>query len=169
MLKAARQPGVGDGTEETARVRVARPGQERGSGALLDDSAGVHDGDAVGDRPDHREVMRHVHNRDAALAAKTVDLLQDVGLCDHVEPGRRLVEDDDSGSQTSALAIATRCCWPPEYWRYRRAKAYPTGNLTEARARATSPPCCLPWAFTMSPMRPSTRAGLSASPGSWAT
>ena len=78
-LEPARLARVGDRAEEPARVRVARPGEERGSGPLLDDSARVHDGDPVGDRADDREVVRDVDDRDAALAAEAVDLLRGCG------------------------------------------------------------------------------------------
>ena len=83
-------------------------------GALLDDPPAIHHRDPVGDRSDDREVVRDVQDREPGLVGKPADLSQQPLLNDDVETGRGLVEDDDAGRQTSAIAIATRCCCPPE-------------------------------------------------------
>ena len=43
-----------------------------------------------------------------------VEQIEDLGLDGHVERGRRLVGDQQLGSQASAIAIITRCRMPPE-------------------------------------------------------
>ena len=51
------------------------------------------------------------------LGAQPVQQAQDPGLHGHVERGRRLVGDQQpSGSQASAIAMAIRCRIPPENW-----------------------------------------------------
>ena len=47
------------------------------------------------------ELLEHAHDLDAGLA---------------VEVAGRLVGEQQRGSLTSARAMATRCCWPPESW-----------------------------------------------------
>ena len=172
-LEPARLPVVGHGAEEPAGVRVPRPGEERAGGTLLDDPARVHDGDAIGERADDREVVGDVDDRDAALPAQAVDLLEDARLRDHVEPGRRLVEDDEprladerDGDRDPLLLTARELVRVPPREGMVGGEVDGGERARPPRRRRASFAC----AFTMSPMRASTRsAGLSASPGSWAT
>ena len=60
----------------------------------LDESAPVHDRDAVGERRDHGEVVAHVDRRDAVRRAQVADGLEHVRLRRDVEARRRLVEHD---------------------------------------------------------------------------
>ena len=50
----------------------------------------------------------------AEFVAQGGDQVQDAALGDDVETGRRLVEDEDLGRAAMAMAMATRCCWPPD-------------------------------------------------------
>ena len=62
--------------------------------ADLDDLAGVHHGDAVGEVGDDREVVGDVERRDAVALREVADRVEDVRLGGHVERRGRLVEDD---------------------------------------------------------------------------
>ena len=61
---------------------------------LLDDLAGVHDGDGVRDLGDERQVVAHEDHREAKLFLQAVQKLDDLFLDRHVERRRRLVADD---------------------------------------------------------------------------
>ena len=76
---------------------MAGGAEELPLGADLDEPAGVHDGDAVGEHGDDGEVVAHVERRDPVELAELAHRLEDVRLRRHVEPGRGLVEDDDPG------------------------------------------------------------------------
>ena len=60
-------------------------------------STPVHDRDAIGERRDHGQVVADVHGRDAVRRAQVADRLEHVRLRGHVEPRRRLVQDDHAG------------------------------------------------------------------------
>ena len=76
-------------------------------------SPGVHHGDPVDDGGDRRQVVGHVHERDAELALQAPHLREDRRLRDHVEAGRRLVEHDhgrlagDREGEREALLLAS--------------------------------------------------------------
>ena len=59
--------GVRDGGEQQLRVRMQRLGEHLLDRPLLDDLAGVHDEDVVGDVARAREIVRDVEERDLAL------------------------------------------------------------------------------------------------------
>ena len=82
-----------DRPDQTARVRVQRA-LEHARRPELDRAPGVQHEHAIGDLPDHREVVRDVDHRRLVLLAQVTDGSQDVGLGGHVEPGGRLVHDD---------------------------------------------------------------------------
>ena len=46
-----------DGADQARRIGMDRPLERIGDGAGLDDAAGIHHGDAVGEAGDHREVV----------------------------------------------------------------------------------------------------------------
>ena len=73
---------------------MARRGEDERRRPVLHDPAGIHDGDAVGERRDHREVVRDPDERRAALGDQAAHLGQDAGLDGDVERRRRLVRDD---------------------------------------------------------------------------
>ena len=64
------------------------------AGAVLDDAAGVHDGNLVGLLGDDAEVVAHEQQRHAALALQLGEQLEDLRLDGDVERGRRLVGDE---------------------------------------------------------------------------
>ena len=53
----------------------------------------------------------------------------------HVDPGRRLVEQEQLGLGSSARARNTRCCWPPDSSRMWRAARSPMREALEDRRR----------------------------------
>src|SRR5579884_376331 len=61
---------------------------------LLDDVAGVHDGDPVTDARHHAQVVSDQDQRHAQLAAEPVDEVKDLRLDRHVQRRRRLVGDE---------------------------------------------------------------------------
>ena len=71
--------------------------EERTRRSELGESAPVHDGDAVGERGDHGEVVAHIHGRNAVGGAQVTDGLEHVRLRGDVEARGRLVEDDHAG------------------------------------------------------------------------
>ena len=81
----------------SARVYGWRgPRDDVGGRALLDDAAGVHDDDPVGDLGDHREVVRdvdHRHARARRAAGRAPSRMR--AWVSTSRPGRRLVEHDD--------------------------------------------------------------------------
>ena len=71
--------------EQGPGVGVARVGEERITLALLDDSAGVHDGDPVAEVTHHSEVVRYEDHREPQPRPKLLEQLQDRGLHRDVE------------------------------------------------------------------------------------
>ena len=115
--------------DESPRVLVPRARDHLRRVALLDDAALVHDRDAVGDRRDDGEVVADVHHCDPR-SDRSRSTSSRIRAC--VTTSRPVVGSSmttAAGSQTSAVAIVTRCCWPPESsCGYRRAKAASPGR-----------------------------------------
>ena len=63
----------------------------------LDDPAGVHDGDLVGDLRDDAEVVGDQQHRGAGVSLQFAHQLEDLRLDGHVERRRRLVGDEQLG------------------------------------------------------------------------
>src|SRR5881275_3043952 len=82
-----------DRAEQPPRVRVLRVVEDLLLVPLLDDPAGVHDEDPVGDVGDDAEVVRDQDDRRAEVALQVLDQLQDLSLDRHVEGRGRLVCD----------------------------------------------------------------------------
>src|SRR5579884_2172200 len=80
--------------EQRGRVRVTRMLVQALRGADLEDPAEVHDGDPVGDLPDHREVGGDEDVREPELALEVLEQVEDLRLDGDVEGGDRLVADD---------------------------------------------------------------------------
>ena len=83
---------------------------------LLDDAAAIHDGDAVGEMGDDRDVVRDEEIGDAEIVAQVGQQIDDRRLHRDVERRHRLVADDEPGPVASARAMPTRCFSPPLIW-----------------------------------------------------
>ena len=77
------------------------------------------------------------------------------------------------GRLASAMAIATRCCWPPESWRRRKARSEGSSTsaiISERRASRSAleapKECASKISSSWVPMR---RAGFKAAEASWGT
>ena len=110
---AAREVHARHRVQQTLGVGVVRRGEDLLDRPLLDDSAGVHHDDAVGDLGDHPQVVGDQQHADAVLAAEPTELDEDLRLDRDVESGSRLVGDDQPRSagerdrDHDALAHAT--------------------------------------------------------------
>ena len=82
-----------DRAEQAPRVGHLRVVEELARLGLLDDPAGVHDDDLVGDVGDDAEIVRDQDHRRVELVLQAADQLDDLRLDRHVERGRRLVGD----------------------------------------------------------------------------
>ena len=96
------------------RVYSSRGSCRIWSRAELDHLAVPQHHDAVGDLGHHGEIVRDVERRRAVLADQLAERGQHVDLRGHVERGGRLVEDEESGLATIAIAAIARCSWPPD-------------------------------------------------------
>ena len=79
--------------KECFGVRVLGVLEELEDGGLLDDLAGVHDGNVVGGLGDDAHVVRDDDHRHLVFLAQALEQVEDLGLDRHVERGRRLVGD----------------------------------------------------------------------------
>ena len=79
--------------QQAQRVRVLGMLEDGRGVALLDDLAGVHHADPVAQRPDDAEVVGDEQDRGVGLGLERADEVEDARLDRRVEPGRRLVED----------------------------------------------------------------------------
>jgi hypothetical protein len=59
---------------------------------VLDDLSQVHDGDVVGEMPDHAEVVRDEDECQRQLATQAAEQVDDLGTYGHVQRGHRFVE-----------------------------------------------------------------------------
>ena len=82
----------------------------------LDDAAGVHDRDPVGDVGDDAEVVGDEDQPHAGAPPAAPEQVHDLGLHGDVERRGRLVGDEHAGSRASAIAIMMRWRMPPENW-----------------------------------------------------
>ena len=83
--------------QESERVRVLRALEDGRRVALLDDLAGVHHPDAIAQRPDDAEVVRDEQDGGVGLGLERAHEVEHARLDGRVEPGRRLVEDEQLG------------------------------------------------------------------------
>ena len=92
--------GVADARQAGDQVRgvgMARRAEDVGGAALLDQPAGIHDAEPVGEVGVHRHVVGDEEHRRADLALHLADHRQHVLLHHDVERGGRLVGDDEFG------------------------------------------------------------------------
>ena len=80
---------------------------------LLDDQAVGEEQNPVGDRGRPR-VVGHHHHRLPEVTHRLLEQLEDLAARLRVEVAVGSSAKTTVGFDTSARAIATRCCWPPE-------------------------------------------------------
>ncbi len=91
----------------------------------------------VGDRRDHREVVRDVDRRRFPSRCSRPISSRMRACVTTSSPVVGSSRTTSGGSQASAIAIATRCCWPPESWcGKRRVKLLVAGGRLDALERA---------------------------------
>ena len=118
--------------DQPARVGMQRRVEHRVDRPLLDDAAGIHHGDAVGEAGDHREVVGDPDQRGAGLGGEVLHLGEDLRLDGDVERGGRLV-----GDQQRRAGAAAR-------WRSRRAGACRRRTDADRRRAARRATGCRP-------------------------
>ena len=85
----------GNTAKEADRVGMTRLGEHRPGLALLDQTPGVEDADALAHPPDHAQVVADEEHARAELLAELGDEVENLGLDGRVQAGRRLVEDEE--------------------------------------------------------------------------
>ncbi len=178
MPTRSRRPSrCGHRRDEPARVRVRGGPEQLVRRRQLDDPAGVHDGDAGGERADDGQVVADVERRHLVRGGQLAHGAEHVRLGGDVEAGRRLVQHDharpagERHREADALLLAAR--------ELVRVAAQVRPRRQAARPRASSRRCApaaprrrrrsrAPRAPRIScvPMR---SAGLSAAAGSCGT
>src|SRR5699024_5818048 len=100
--------------QQAAGVLVARVDEELMRGGLLHHLPRVHDGDAVGELGDQRQVVADEHHREAELLAQEFSRST---TCFCTVTSRAVVGSSaitSFGSRVRAIAMSTRWRWPPE-------------------------------------------------------
>ena len=80
-----------------ARVRMFDLGEELLGRRLFDEGSGVHDGHLVGVAGNDAEVVGDQDHRHPRVAPQPIEQVEDLALDGHVERGRGLVGDEQSG------------------------------------------------------------------------
>ena len=111
---AGRPPSAAGGRRRLAGRRRRPAGRRSGPvvGVVADQAVADPD-DPVGVGGDGR-VVRHQDDREAVLGVELAEEVEDLPAGLRVEVAGRLVGDQERASLTSARAMATRCCSPPE-------------------------------------------------------
>ena len=98
--------------EQCLRVRMRWALVDVRPGSDLDDTSEVHDGDAVGDVPHEREIVRDEEVRQPEVPLQRLEQVDDLRPDRNVERGHRLVEhhhlriERESAREADALALA---------------------------------------------------------------
>lgn len=87
----------GRGGEEPLSIRMAGRAKDFGGEAELDEAAGVHDSDAIGDASDNAEIVSNEEKAEAHFAAKAIEKFEDLLLDGDVERRGGLVSDEERG------------------------------------------------------------------------
>ena len=104
----------GQAVEEAARVGMARVAEDLADRSLLDELAGVHDAHPVADADDGAQVVADEQDGRVVAPAQRADQVEHGRLHGDVEPGGRLVQDEERrlGDQRhrdhDALLLAAR-------------------------------------------------------------
>ena len=114
------QPGGRPGTRRPASASAVSTTRRRPSAASepagcprRDDLAVVDDHDPVAERVGLVQVVRGQEDR-RALVPQAADVVPEAGPVLRVEPGGRLVQEEELGSWTTPRATSRRRRWPPE-------------------------------------------------------
>lgn len=105
---------VGNGVDESPRVRVARMAEELGGRGVFHDPAEVHDGDPFAEVLDNGEIVGNQQVGKAQLALQLLEESKDLGLDGDIERGDRLVENEqprfegEGPGNPDALPLSTR-------------------------------------------------------------
>ena len=89
----ARRVGHGHGQQQGPGVGVQRVGEQLWRRSQLHEPSQVHHGHAVGDMPDHGQVVGNEHIGQAEVALQLAQQVDDLGLDGHVKGGHGLVAD----------------------------------------------------------------------------
>jgi hypothetical protein len=84
--------------QQCGRIRMSGLGEEVARRSLFDDLAEIHHRGAPGDAADHVEVVADEQIGEPEFALQVEQQVEEVALHRHVEPGGRLVGDDDLGA-----------------------------------------------------------------------
>jgi hypothetical protein len=77
----------------TARVGVTSAAQHLLARAFLDDPAGIHHGNSIGELVHDPQIVRDQQNRSPEVALEVAHQLEDLGLDRDIECGARLVSN----------------------------------------------------------------------------
>ena len=159
--------GIGDRRrgQQGLGVGMLRIAPDLIAAADLDQGAEIHDGDAVGDVLDHRQVVADEEVGDAELALEVLQQVDHLGAHRHVERRHRLVADDELGAErqragdADALALAAG--------EFVRIALLGVGRQADPAAAASRP--ARPWRSAFQPAmtsgwateRPTVERGLS--------
>ena len=83
---------------------------------MLHQPARVHHRQAIGEPGDHAQIVGDDQDGHPELFPEPREQRQDLRLDGDVEGRRRLIGDQEAGSQLSAIAIIARCRMPPLNW-----------------------------------------------------
>jgi len=131
-----------NGAQQTLSVGMRGCAKNIGLRAELDQVAGVHDGDAIGDVRNDGEIVRDEEHRQSELVAEVVEQIEDLLLDSDIERGRGLVGNeqlravDDGHGDHDALAHASR-----ELVRITAGALFGVGDGHVAHAFDRSAPC----------------------------
>ena len=95
-LRTGRKGALGQCRHQRARVAVLRLGEQRLRRRGFDDTAGVHDGDAIGVAGHDTQVVGDEDDAHLVLVAQLIDEVEDLHLRRHVQGRRGLVRDEDA-------------------------------------------------------------------------
>ena len=167
-VEAFLRRGVADPRQAGDQVRgvgMARRAEDVGGAALLDQPAGIHDAEPVGEVGVHRHVVGDEDHRGADLALHLADHRQHALLHDDVERRGRLVGDDELGPADAWRARSSRAgaCRPRARADRRRARRARAAGAADGRARCRGTPAS---AGRCGGRRNRRRSGAPGAPGS---
>jgi hypothetical protein len=88
--------------------------EEIGCIAGFNDLPGIHHRHPVGQLAGGGDIVGDQDEADFQLLLDALEHVHDIGLGQHIQGRGGLVQDDQAGAVTSAMAIATRWRMPPE-------------------------------------------------------